>query len=80
VAFSEGGERDKAALREDLRALAAVLARRARHEVDAAPRAALLAAKRYEAVARAVTSLERNASPQLTLISLVQEMRSATGV
>jgi DNA polymerase-3 subunit delta' len=79
VAFSEGGDKDKAALREDLRALAAVLARRARHEVAQAPRTALIAARRYEAVSKAVVSLERNASPGLTMIALVQEMRAATG-
>jgi DNA polymerase III subunit delta' len=77
VAFSEAGDRDKGALREDLRALAAVLARRARRDVGSAPRAAGLAARRYEAVAKAVVSLERNASPGLTLIALVQEMRTA---
>jgi DNA polymerase-3 subunit delta' len=80
VALSEGGEKDKAALKEDLRALAAVLARKARHEVDRAPKAAVVAAKRYDAVAKAVVSLERNASPQLTMIALIQEMRAATGV
>lgn len=79
VALSEGGERDKAALREELRALAGVLAQRARHEVERAPRAAVIAARRYEAVARAVVSLERNASPGLTMIALIQEMRGATG-
>ena len=79
VSLSEGGDRDKAALREDLRALAAVLARRSRHEVEQAPRLALVAARRYEAVARAVVSLERNASPGLTMIALIQEMRSASG-
>ena len=77
VALSEGGERDRAELREDLRALGAVLARRARSEVDRAPDAACAAARQYDAVARAVVSLERNASPQLTMIALIQEMRSA---
>ena len=77
VVLSEGGERDRAELREDLRALGAVLARRARREVENAPEAACAAAKRYDAVARAVVSLERNASPQLTMIALIQEMRSA---
>jgi len=80
VALSEGGEKDKAALKEDLRALAAVLARRARREAERAPKAALMAAKRYDAVAKAVVSLERNASPQLTMIALIQEMRAAVGV
>jgi DNA polymerase-3 subunit delta' len=79
VQLSEGGDKDKAALREDLRALAAVLARRSRQEVEAAPRAALVAARRYEAVAKAVVSLERNASPGLTMIALIQEMRGASG-
>ena len=41
-----------------------------------APRAAAVAARRYDAVARAVVSLERNASPGLTMIALVQEMRA----
>lgn len=77
VSLSEAGDRDKGALKEDLRALAAVLARRARRDVEAAPSAAALAARRYEAVARAVVSLERNASPGLTMIALVQEMRAA---
>ncbi|MFT3768844.1 MAG: DNA polymerase III subunit [Minicystis sp.] len=79
VALSENVDKDKAALRDDLRALAAVLARRARQDVGGAPRAALVAARRYEVVAKAVVSLERNASPGLTMISLVQEMRAATG-
>ncbi len=77
VTLAEGGERDRAELREDLRALGAVLAQRARRDVGEAPRAACTAAKRYEAVARAVQSLERNASPQLTMIALIQEMRAA---
>ncbi len=79
VALSESGDRDKAALRDDLRALAAVLARRSRRALGSAPpalRTAAIAARRYEAVARAVVSLERNASPGLTMIALVQEMRA----
>jgi DNA polymerase-3 subunit delta' len=79
VALSEGGEKDKAALREELRALGAVLARRARTDLVSAPRTSLQAARRYDAVARAVVSLERNASPGLTMITLIQEMRGATG-
>jgi DNA polymerase-3 subunit delta' len=77
VVLSEAGDRDKGALKDDLRALAAVLARRARRDVDAHPRAAAVAARRYEAVAKAVTNLEKNASPGLTMIALVQEMRAA---
>jgi DNA polymerase-3 subunit delta' len=76
VALSEGGEKDKAALREELRALGAVLARKARSDVDHAPRASLQAARRYEAVARAVVSLERNASPGLTMITLIQDLKA----
>jgi DNA polymerase-3 subunit delta' len=77
VSLSEAGDRDKGALKEDLRALAAVLARRARREVTSAPNTAAIAARRYDAVARAVTNLERNASPGLTMIALIQEMRAA---
>lgn len=77
VTVSESVDKDKGALRDDLRALAAVLARRARRDVSGAPRDAAIAARRYEAVARAVVSLERNASPGLTMIALVQEMRAA---
>jgi DNA polymerase-3 subunit delta' len=77
VSLSESKDRDKTELRDDLRALAAALARRARREVEAAPGAAAIAARRYAAVSRAVSSLERNASPGLTMIQLVQEMRAA---
>ena len=63
VSLSESKDRDKSALRDDLRALAAALARGARHDVEAAPGAAAIAARRYAAVSRAVSSLERNASP-----------------
>jgi DNA polymerase-3 subunit delta' len=78
IVLSESGDKDKGALKEDLRALAAVLARWARRDVAASPRAAGVAARRYEAVARAVVSLERNASAGLTMVALVQEMRAAT--
>ncbi len=77
VKLSESGDRDKGALKDDLRALAAVLARRARRDAEGAPHAAATAARRYDAVARAVSNLEKNASPGLTLIALVQEMRAA---
>jgi DNA polymerase-3 subunit delta' len=77
VAFAESRDKDRDALREDLRALGAALARSARASAEKAPRAAALAARRYEAVARAASHLDRNASPQLTLIALIQEMREA---
>lgn len=77
VAFAESRDKDKGELREDLRALGAALCRSARAEVDRAPRAAFVAARRYEAVARAVVNLDRNASAALTVIALIQEMREA---
>jgi len=77
VSFAEGNDKNKEALRDNLRALGAALARRAREDADRAPRAALTAARRYESVARALNHLERNASASLCLISLVQEMRWA---
>jgi DNA polymerase III subunit delta' len=79
VAFAEARDKDKDALREDLRALGAALARSARESADGAPRAAVVAARRYEAVARAAVNLDRNASPHLTIIALIQEMREARG-
>ena len=78
VAFAEARDKDKDALREDLRALAAALARAARGEAEDSPRAAVLSARRYEAVARAAVNLDRNASPQLTLITLIQAMREVS--
>ncbi len=75
VAFAESRDKDKGELKEDLRALGASLCRAARAEVDRAPRAALIAARRYEAVAKAVVNIDRNASAPLTVIALIQEMR-----
>jgi len=77
VSFAEANDKDKEGLRDNLRALGATLARKAREDAARAPRAALAAARRYEAVARAQTSLERNASASLTLIAMIQEMRWA---
>ena len=79
VAFAETREKDKDQLKDDLRALAASLARQARQTVDTAPRVAGIAAKRYEAVARAVVNLDRNASAPLTMIAMIQDMREALG-
>jgi DNA polymerase III subunit delta' len=80
VTFAEARDKDKDALREDLRALAASLARAARGEAaTGSPRAAVLAARRYEAVARAAANLDRNAAPNLTLITLIQAMREVSG-
>ena len=79
VAFAETRDKDKDQLKDDLRALAASLARQARQNVDTAPRVAGVAAKRYEAVARAVVNLDRNASAPLTMIAMIQDMREALG-
>jgi DNA polymerase-3 subunit delta' len=77
VAFAESSESNRLALRRDLAAVAAALARTARKEVAADPRAAGIAAQRYEAVAQAIIRLEKNASTSLALIQLVAEMRAA---
>jgi DNA polymerase-3 subunit delta' len=77
VDLAETADRDKGELHRDLRALAAALARSARGSVQEAPEKAATAARRYEAVARAATRLERNASPMLTLVSLITELRDA---
>ncbi len=79
VAFSESLDKDKDVLKDDLRALAASLARQARQSVNHAPRVAGVAAKRYEAVARAVVNLDRNASPSLTMVAMIQDMKEALG-
>lgn len=78
VAFAESVDRDKAALMRDLRALGAALARDARAAVAHDPRSAALSARRYQAVARAVVHLERNASPSLAMASLIAELRAAS--
>lgn len=75
VAFAEGRERDKPQMQRDLRALGAALARSARGDAAEHPRAAKVAAQRYEAVSRASTRLERNAAPTLVIVSLIAEMR-----
>lgn len=77
VDIAETVDRDKGELYRDLRALAAALARSARGAVNEAPEKAAMAARRYEAVARAASRLERNASPMLALVSLITELRDA---
>ncbi|WP_441288057.1 ATP-binding protein [Sorangium sp. KYC3313] len=79
VAFAESVDRDKGALKDDLRALSAALAREARAAVASDPRHAGLSARRYAAVSRAVAQLERNASPSLAMASLIAELRSVVG-
>jgi len=77
VALAESLEKDKDELKNDLRALGASLARRARVEVESAPAHAEALARRYEAVARCVGKLERNASPALAVVSLIADLREA---
>jgi len=69
--------KDKDRLKEDLRALGAMLARSARTLIEADPRAAAIDAQRYTAVLRAIGYIERNASASLSIVSLVSEMREA---
>lgn len=69
--------KDKDRLKDDLRALGGVIARSARKNVLSNPRAAVLDATRYESILRAIGYLERNASPALSIISLVSELRDA---
>jgi DNA polymerase-3 subunit delta' len=80
VALAESRDKDKNELRLDLAALGAALARAARGDVEASPARAALAAHRYDAVARALTRLERNASPSLTLVSLLADLRAGNPV
>jgi DNA polymerase-3 subunit delta' len=77
TAFAESNDKGREDLRGLLRALGAHLARAARGDAASEPARAFVGAKRYGAVARAVASLERNASPTLTLIELLAEMRAA---
>ncbi len=69
--------KDKERLKDDLRALAAALARSARGRVSTDPRASAIDARRYELVLRSIGYLERNASPSLSIIALVSELRDA---
>jgi DNA polymerase-3 subunit delta' len=76
VALAEAGPQDRAALRRDLVAVGAALARTARLAAGSDPRAAEIAAYRYDVVAQAIIRLEKNASTNLSLIQLVAEMRA----
>ncbi|MEZ4302706.1 MAG: DNA polymerase III subunit delta' [Polyangiaceae bacterium] len=75
VTLAESGDRDKDALRQNLRALAASLAREARTGVTTAPDASVRAAARYESVQQAIAQLDRNASPLLVLTAMIGEMQ-----
>lgn len=79
VALSESLDKDKGEIRYNLLALGASFAREARADAAKAPGKAAVAAARYQAVTRAMASLERNASPGLTMITLMSELRAAVG-
>ncbi|MDI1448725.1 DNA polymerase III subunit delta' [Polyangium sp. 6x1] len=78
VALAEALDtKDKERLRDDLRALGAALARSSRGRAASDPRASVIDARRYEFVLRTIGYLERNASPNLSIIQLVSELRDA---
>jgi DNA polymerase-3 subunit delta' len=77
VVLAESVDKDKAELKSDLRALGAHIARTARGEVARGAPGAASWARRYDAVSRALSSLDRNGSPSLTVIELVAELRAA---
>ena len=76
VALAESAPQDRAALRRDLVAVGAALARTARQVAASDPHAAEVAARRYDVVSQAIIRLEKNASTNLSLIQLVSEMRA----
>jgi DNA polymerase III subunit delta' len=69
--------KDKERLKEDLRALGATLARSAKKRLDTEPIGSIIDARRFECVLRAIGYLERNASPNLSILALVMELRAA---
>ncbi|MBW2527758.1 MAG: DNA polymerase III subunit delta' [Deltaproteobacteria bacterium] len=77
VAFSESVATDRRILRGELLALAAHYAGFARQSVAQAPAEAELAAVRHDLVLAAVDALERNASNNLTMSTLVLQLRRA---
>ena len=78
VNIAEGLDtKDKDRLKEDLRALGATLARSAKKRLETEPIGATIDARRFESVLRAIGYLERNASPNLSILALVMELRAA---
>ena len=78
VNIAEGLDtKDKERLKEDLRALGATLARSAKKRLETEPIGAVIDARRFECVLRAIGYLERNASPNLSILALVMELRAA---
>ncbi|MBN4059118.1 hypothetical protein JYT22_00530 [Endomicrobium sp. AH-315-J14] len=76
VSVSEARGSDRKQLMRDLEALAAALARRSRGNVASEPHHAHIDARRHSLVGNAITSLEGNASGNLTLSSLIVAMRA----
>lgn len=77
IRLAESVDRDRRALTEDLRALAAALSRRVRRDVRTDPARAEKDARRYELVLDAIDSVERNGAPNLVVASLVGSLRHA---
>jgi DNA polymerase-3 subunit delta' len=76
IAFAEGRERDRDVLAARLGALAAAFARIARDRIEADARGAALAARRHAVVLRTLRELDRNASPALSLETMVARLRA----
>ncbi|MBI4705612.1 MAG: DNA polymerase III subunit delta' [Deltaproteobacteria bacterium] len=77
VELGEAQEQNRERVRADLAALGASLARRARSAVASEPAQAEREARRYRLVAEAMDGLERNASTNLSVASLVLRLRGA---
>ncbi|MEQ9325532.1 MAG: DNA polymerase III subunit [Polyangiaceae bacterium] len=77
IRLAESVDRDRRALTDDLRALAAALSRRVRNDVTSDPEQAEKDARRYELVLDAIDSVERNGSASLVVASLVGSLRHA---
>lgn len=79
VTLAETGDKDKDVLRQNLRALAATLAREARATAADASHTAPRAAARYECVQQAIATLDRNAQPSFVVSTMVAEMQRRSG-
>ncbi|MFO0592115.1 MAG: DNA polymerase III subunit delta' [Polyangiaceae bacterium] len=79
VTLAETGDKDKDVLRQNLRALSAVLAREARAAASDPSHVAPRAAARYEAVQQAIVELDRNAQPSFVVATMVAEMQRRSG-
>ncbi|MBM4357450.1 MAG: DNA polymerase III subunit delta' [Deltaproteobacteria bacterium] len=77
VAFAEGGDRERLAIVEGLRALGAVFVREARtHAIEASSKA-LWAARRHALVLDAIDAIERNGQASLVLSGLAASLKAA---